>query len=335
MMLIKKEDRHLFTDCLVLDDVPEIMHAFIIPHAKRTVYGNVRVFVFKQLLETPMFKVWQHHAIASGQVDIHPSTPRPGLHLGITLSNLSVNYSMKGEEPVGLPNGELNMFYFADYVKAVSIAPGTHCFFQIEFPETYLSMFLEKTKDKEYLHHTLMPAICTAKEAGGGIVSEVPVPLDFYSAMLIEYIRNPMGKSHFSRKMYINKNCQLLLSHFITEVQGSFVFHQHLTGEDVNALDNIKKHIRKYIHEPHVPGILARCYDIPLEKLHNGFRYLYGISFNNYVRLSRMEKAAELLSNPEADLLEVFKMVGFNQYRSFVNSFTQYYNCTPGLFKTL
>lgn len=328
MNLIRQAEQQIFADFVQVENVPEIMHSYIVPHARRTVYGNVRVFVFKQMLEAPSFKVWQHHVVTSRVTEIHPHVEAPGLHLGVTLSSLNVHSAMRGGLPEHVQQGDLNLFYVTHEEKAVSIHPGTHCFFNIEIDEAILPSLVDNT----FLEETILPAI--ADNLHGGVINMHPVPLDAYGSLLLGQIRNPVGCNAFARGRYISKQCELLLIHFFAQLQKGPVEYQPLTNKDVNNIDSVKAYIKD-----HTTGIttgkLCQLFDISAEKLEEGFSCLYGTSVADFMILWRLEKAAILLTMKDADLEVIARETGYNHVDTFVNSFTRYYNCTPDQFRKL
>lgn len=329
MNLIRQAEQQIFADYIEVENVPTIMHSYIIPHARRTVYGNARVFVFKQMLEAAPFRVWQHHVITSRVTEIHPSVESPGLHLGVTLSSLQVSSAMRGGMVEDIQQGDLNLFYASREEKAVSIHPGTHCFLHIEFSEAQL----HSLADSRFINDTILPALADRLE-DGGIINHTPVQLDAYGSLLLDQIRHPIGGNAFARSRYVSKQCELLLVHFFAQLQQTPMEYQPLTDKDLDSIDNVKAHIKA-----HTTGIsiaeLCRQFDITPDKLQNGFSYLYGTNVETFVILWRLEKAAMLLTGKEADLAAIATETGYAHVDTFVNSFTRYYNCTPDQFRKL
>jgi|GEM_PF-2684601 len=328
MNLIRQAEQQIFADFVQVENVPEIMHSYIIPHARRTVYGNARVFVFKQLLEAPPFKVWQHHVITSRVTEIHPQVETPGLHLGVTLSSLNVHSTMRGSTIEHVRQGDLNLFYVTHEEKAVTIHPGTHCFFNIEFDEALLPSLMDNT----FLEGNILPAI--ADNLSGGIINTSPVALDAYGSLLLQQIQNPIGANDFARSRYISKQCELLLIHFFAQLQKGPLEYPPLTNQDVNSIDSIKAHIKA--NTTGIPTVeLCQRFDISAEKLQEGFKCLYGTTVEAFAILWRLEKAAMLMMKKNVTLEMVAKETGYNHVDTLVNSFTRYYNCTPDQFRKL
>lgn len=328
MNLIRQEEQQIFADFIQVENVPEIMHSYIIPHARRTVYGNARVFVFKQMLEAGPFCVWQHHVITSRITTIHPHVKSPGLHLGVTLSHLHVSSAMRGGIPEPVQQGDLNLFYVNHEGKALSIHPGTHCFLNIGFNEA----LLYSLADSRFIDNTILPAI--ADQPGGGVINQTPVQLDAYGSLLLGQIRQPIGCNAFARSRYIGKQCELLLVHFFAQLQQTPSEYQPLTDKDLDSIDNVKAYIKVHTNGIQITE-LCRLFDIPQEKLQNGFSYLYGTDVETFMILWRLEKAAMLLTAKDACLEAIARETGYAHVDSFVHSFTRYYNCTPDQFRKL
>lgn len=311
----------MFADFIQVENVPEIMHSYIIPHARRTVYGDAHVFVFKQYLEAPQFKVWQHHVVTAQVSDIYVIADQPAIHLGITLSSLSVSAALRGTQTEHIQSGELNLLYVTPDEKQVSISPGTHCFVCVEVDQELLREMLIQPHQLAFLQQKIEPAIAAGTTS---MINPDPVPLDAYSSMILDLIRHPRGANDHARSMYINKQCMLLLTYFFAQLQKP-PHEPLLTTEDVNSIDSVLVHIKQHT------GVVAaeelcQLFGISLEKLQYGFKQLYGTSIHAFIQLWRMEKAAVLLSSPDADMPLT---------AGFVQEFTRYYNCTPDLFRKL
>lgn len=311
----------MFADFIQVENVPEIMHSYIIPYSRRTVYGDARVFVFKQFLEAPDFKVWQHHVVTAKVADIYVIADHPAIHLGITLSSLPLSSALRGTQSENISPGELNLLYVTPDEKRVSISPGTHCFVCVEVDQGLLGEMLTQPHQVAFLQQKIAPAIAAGTTS---MINPDPVPLDAYSSMILDLIRNPRGANDHARSMYVNKQCMLLLTYFFAQLQKP-PHEALLTTEDVNSIDSVLAHIKQQT------GVVAaeelcHIFGISLEKLQYGFKQLYGTSVHAFIQLWRMEKAAILLTSPDADMPLT---------AGFVQEFTRYYNCTPDQFRKL
>ena len=57
------------------------------------------------------------------------------------------------------------------------------------------------------------------------------------------------------------------------------------------------------------------------------------ISPNEFIKLCRLEKAAELLKNTSLSVLEIISMIGINSRSYFYKEFIKRYGCTPKDFR--
>ena len=63
------------------------------------------------------------------------------------------------------------------------------------------------------------------------------------------------------------------------------------------------------------------------------FKKTIGIGFNEYIKKMRMEKASELLSQPEFKVKEISSMVGYNDVSYFIRVFNKHYNMSPSIYR--
>ncbi len=77
------------------------------------------------------------------------------------------------------------------------------------------------------------------------------------------------------------------------------------------------------------------CRDIGMSRsvLYNRFKNLMEISPNDYLRLRRMEKAAELLKTKKFTVIEVAEMVGYNDVKYFSSIFSKKYGSWPSKYE--
>ncbi len=58
-----------------------------------------------------------------------------------------------------------------------------------------------------------------------------------------------------------------------------------------------------------------------------------GQSVNEFIRIVRLKKAAELLVNSNSMISEIVEEVGFNSFAYFTKSFKEYFGVTPSKYK--
>ena len=58
-----------------------------------------------------------------------------------------------------------------------------------------------------------------------------------------------------------------------------------------------------------------------------------GQSVHEFIRIVRLKKAAELLTNSDFQISEIVERVGFNSFAYFTKSFKDYFGVTPSAYK--
>lgn len=102
-----------------------------------------------------------------------------------------------------------------------------------------------------------------------------------------------------------------------------------LTAYDSSQLYRVLDILKERMIDP--PGIaeLARMTTLNEFKMKAGFRQLFGTTIFEYLRLLRMEAAADLLVDPHCSAAAVGQQVGYHTAHGFANAFRKYYGMTP------
>lgn len=83
------------------------------------------------------------------------------------------------------------------------------------------------------------------------------------------------------------------------------------------------------LKEPLPLSTIVRKVNLSVSHLSHLFRKETGQSPGNYLMILRMQKAAELLHNPDFSVKEVMDLVGFKDKSNFVRSFRKAHGSTP------
>ena len=143
----------------------------------------------------------------------------------------------------------------------------------------------------------------------------------------------------------------------ITEMESSIL--------QLNTLDEIKKHLRRYfvmlctyMHQlrknPCASAVMQVCNIIQNNYAENLtvqniadlvyltvphictiFKKEMGLTINDYLARTRIEKSKELLTDPRYKLYEVSQAVGYLDPAYFAKLFKKYVGCTPKEFRNL
>jgi AraC-like DNA-binding protein len=78
---------------------------------------------------------------------------------------------------------------------------------------------------------------------------------------------------------------------------------------------------------------LCKQYGINRYKLQHGFRQLFGDSLFHYIKICRMERARELLLQPDSSVKMVAASSGYRSAANFTTAFRKYFGITPARLK--
>jgi AraC-like DNA-binding protein len=106
-------------------------------------------------------------------------------------------------------------------------------------------------------------------------------------------------------------------------------------SQDEAFLQTIKQLIEENYQSPELNvHMLAQKMHMSYVQFYRKFNALVGINTNEYIRVFRLKKAANLLQNdPRIMINQVTYSVGFSSQSYFTKSFKKHYGCTPAEYK--
>lgn len=182
---------------------------------------------------------------------------------------------------------------------------------------------------KEDLNISHIPVILlTARDDKESIMSGYKTGADGYITkpfemdMLIELIRNRLVKRENIRKQFMSAGFAA------TPEDTTF------SNTDENFLLKLNKIINDNISDPKL-DVAYVCSQIGMSNssLYNKLKVLTGMSFVNYLKKIRMEKAKEIICSTDLPITEIADMTGYSTSRYFSSVFKQYTGLTPSDFK--
>ena len=102
-----------------------------------------------------------------------------------------------------------------------------------------------------------------------------------------------------------------------------------LTRADIDGLKKVKAIIAKDFKMHTTIVGLAQEVGINDYKLKKGFKELFDVTIYDYLYKVRMEKARELLDEPDISIKEIAKTVGYRSASSFIEAFKKMFGETP------
>ena len=106
-----------------------------------------------------------------------------------------------------------------------------------------------------------------------------------------------------------------------------------LEREVARSLVETRRYMEEHLDEPLTIPVLSRRACLSATTFKESFRRLYGLPVHTWLRQRRMERAAELLCTPGANLEGVAKAVGYSSVSQFAAAFRQQYGVTPGQYR--
>lgn len=99
--------------------------------------------------------------------------------------------------------------------------------------------------------------------------------------------------------------------------------------DDLERIREAKEILLKKMTNPPSLSELASMVGISKSKLTRGFRYVYGTSVYDYLRIKRLERAQELLKKRYTNVTETAFEVGYSQQSNFTKAFKNHFGYNP------
>ena len=106
-----------------------------------------------------------------------------------------------------------------------------------------------------------------------------------------------------------------------------------LDWNTARSLAETRRYMEEHLDEPLTIPSLSHRACLSATTFKAGFRRLYGLPVHAWLRLRRLERAAELLCTPGLNLEGVAKAVGYSSVSQFAAAFRQQYGVTPGQYR--
>lgn len=102
-----------------------------------------------------------------------------------------------------------------------------------------------------------------------------------------------------------------------------------LRSDDVDRIREARRILLNSIEDPPSLFELARQVGTNKNKLNKGFQQLFGTTVFDYLRISRLERARELLETKKKSVTEVAFEVGYAQHSNFTKAFKRHFGTPP------
>ncbi len=149
-----------------------------------------------------------------------------------------------------------------------------------------------------------------------------------------DYIPKPFNTSILKARVFNIYQSRLLLRRkFIKDPEAS-VNEISPSIHDERFLKNAYEIVEKYLVDPNF-NIQMFSSEIGMSRaqLYRKINAVSGQSVNEFIRIVRLKKAADLLANSQSTISEIVEKVGFNSFAYFTKSFKDYFGVTPSKYK--
>lgn len=154
------------------------------------------------------------------------------------------------------------------------------------------------------------------------------------AADLMEEIDNNVY-SGFLRNIYLESKALQMLVIQIAQFQDDEAddkLPQILRKSDIQKVDYVAKRIQGDLGTNLTVEALAKEAGTNVNKLQEGFKYVYNLTVNKYIQHKKLEAAKEMLMNSEKNISEIVVAIGLNNRSYFSKIFKEKYGVNPKYF---
>jgi len=140
----------------------------------------------------------------------------------------------------------------------------------------------------------------------------------------------------FIRHIYLEGQTYKILTHQIIQYQddlNDYANRSLLRQSEIALIDKTTAIIETELESLEPVDSLAARVGLNVNKLQQGFKYLYGCTVNEYIQKHRLELAKRLLLSTELNITEIIDMLGLSSKSYFSKIFKQAFALSPSEFK--
>lgn len=162
----------------------------------------------------------------------------------------------------------------------------------------------------------------------------------YYSLRISElfYAMLQTEKDGIVRKIFLEATALSMLGEVISQYQNDLKMDGNstkglLTRMEVKLIDEASLLIRTEIDDLGTIDVIAHKVGLNVNKLQNGFKYMYNLSVNEYVKKTRLDLATYLLLNSDFTMAEIVEKIGLSSNSYFSRIFKEEYKINPSQFR--
>ncbi|WP_422080527.1 helix-turn-helix domain-containing protein [Ulvibacterium sp.] len=194
---------------------------------------------------------------------------------------------------------------------------------------------LFETRIKSHLDALDMELEDIFRDVNGVLPFFFKTNMSYEISNMIEEFRN-CSSIGLARSIYLEAKAYEILASFIQlylddirKVNDRRIFrHNHL-----QAIKNAADYIKDHMDSPITISVLARKHGLGTSILQNGFRTVYGMSVNEFIRNERLLLAKQLLEEGQLSISQITYAVGLNSKSYLSKIFAERYGMAPSLYR--
>lgn len=156
------------------------------------------------------------------------------------------------------------------------------------------------------------------------------------SADIVEQI-NQKEYTGFLRSIFLEGKLFDMLVLQITQYQDdqqTDKLPQILRRSDVEKVNRAVEIINSDLTQNYTVDHLAKEVGTNVNKLQDGFKYMFNLTVNKYMQQAKLEKAKEFLTSSEYNISQIVALIGLNNRSYFSKIFKEKYGVSPKYFLT-
>ncbi|WP_143305645.1 response regulator [Chitinophaga vietnamensis] len=144
------------------------------------------------------------------------------------------------------------------------------------------------------------------------------------------YIEKPFSKQHLLAQITSLLHNRMRMQEYFSGASPMPIKHLGYSRLDEQFLESLNELIFQYMEKEELNvDLLAKSMNMSRPTLYRKIKMVSGMAPSEFINITRLKKAAELLVLGQYKIYEVALMTGFGSQSNFTRSFSRHFNITP------
>lgn len=149
---------------------------------------------------------------------------------------------------------------------------------------------------------------------------------------IINHMQEFLQREHPDKKVSkINEENEE--KYFFSAMEGFYHYLHETESNHLSLIKRVKKNVREHVNDNISLSMAAEQVFLSPSYFSRIFKEQTGENFSEYCIRVKMEKAAEMMRNPEKRIYEISEELGYKNIKYFYKLFKRTYHCTPSEYK--